>query len=83
MNPVKEILEMARRFISDEDRSMGFVMNMENFAVEHLLDSEMFEFLAEGMSLYRPWAGPPYWSEEDMVQLMKDFVREFDDSRRD
>ncbi|GAA0334689.1 hypothetical protein ACKI1I_33165 [Streptomyces turgidiscabies] len=77
MNPVEETLEMARKFISGEDRSMGFVASMENIVVEHLSDSEVFEFLAEGISLYRPWAGAPYWSEEDMIQLMEDFVKEF------
>jgi hypothetical protein len=80
VSPEEEILEMARKFISGEDRSMGFVASMEKLAVEHLSDSEMFEFLAEGVSLYRPWAGVPYWSEEDMVQLMEDFVNEFGDS---
>lgn len=82
MNPVEDILEMARKFISGEDRSMNFVASMENFTVEHLLDSEVFEFLAEGMSLYRPWAGPPYWSEGDMVELMEDFVKEFGPSHK-
>ncbi|MEU3516140.1 hypothetical protein ABZ770_12770 [Streptomyces sp. NPDC006654] len=78
MNPVEEILKMARKFISGEDRSMGFVASMESFLVEHLLDTQEFDFLAEGMSLYRPWAGPPYWTEEDMLHLMKDFVKEFE-----
>ncbi|MEV7365441.1 hypothetical protein [Streptomyces sp. NPDC091299] len=77
MNPEVEILEMARKFISGEDRSMGFVSSMEEFAVEKLSDSRMFEFLAEGLSLYRPWAGTPYWSEADMVQMLEDFVAEF------
>ncbi|NEB02079.1 hypothetical protein [Streptomyces sp. SID13726] len=77
MNPLEEILEMARKFISGEDRSMEYVTSMEGFAVEHFMDSEVFEFLAEGMSLYRPWGGPPYWSERDMIQLLEDFVREF------
>jgi hypothetical protein len=77
VKPEEKMLEMARTFISGEDRSMTFVASMEGFATEHLLDSEMFDFLAEGLSLYRPWAGLPYWSEEDMVQLMKDFLREF------
>lgn len=80
MNPVAEILEMAQKFISGQDRSMGFIASMENLLVEHLSDSEAFEFLAEGISLYRPWAGVPYWSERDMVQLMEDFVKEFGES---
>ncbi|MET8168479.1 hypothetical protein ABZT34_30175 [Streptomyces sp. NPDC005329] len=57
---------------------MDFVTSMEGFVVEHFLDSEVFEFLAEGMSLYRPWAGSPYWSERDMLQLLEEFVREFE-----
>jgi hypothetical protein len=77
VNPVKEVLGMAQKFISGEDRSMDFIASIEAFIVEHLLDTEVFEFLAEGMSLYRPWAGAPYWSEEDMVQLLRDFVTEF------
>ncbi|MGW7170909.1 hypothetical protein ACWGH3_37660 [Streptomyces sp. NPDC054884] len=77
MNPVEEILRMAQKFISGEDRSMGFIATVEDFTVEHFADSEVFEFLAEGLSLYRPWAGSPYWSEEDMVQLMTDFMKEF------
>ncbi|MGW7011598.1 hypothetical protein ACWGBJ_13465 [Streptomyces sp. NPDC054951] len=68
---------MAHKFISGEDRSMNFATSMESFTVEHFLDSEVFEFLAEGLSLYRPWEGPPYWSERDMLQLLEDFVREF------
>jgi hypothetical protein len=78
VNPLEEILGMARKFISGEDRSMDFVTSMEDFVTEHFLDSEVFEFLAEGMSLYRPWGGPPYWSESDMLQLLEDFVREFE-----
>ncbi|MFI7295519.1 hypothetical protein [Streptomyces sp. NPDC050121] len=58
---------------------MGFIASMEKLAVEQLSDSEAFEFLAEGLSLYRPWAGVPYRSEEDMVHLLNDFVREFGD----
>ncbi|MFD3505385.1 hypothetical protein ACFWWT_47975 [Streptomyces sp. NPDC058676] len=77
MNPLEEILEMARKFILGEDRSMDFVKSIEDFTVEHFLDSKVFEFLAEGMSLYRPWGGSPYWSERDMLQLLEDFVREF------
>lgn len=77
MKPQEELLSMARKFISGDDRSMEFVASIESFALEHLLDSEMFEFLTEGLSLYRPWAGSPYWTEEDMLQLMKDFVAEF------
>ncbi|MFC9650678.1 hypothetical protein [Streptomyces sp. NPDC056937] len=77
MNPVEEILKMARKFIFGEDRFMGYITSMGNLAVKHLSDSEMFEFLTEGISLYRPWAGAPYWSEQDMVRLMEDFVREF------
>ncbi|WP_226487481.1 hypothetical protein [Streptomyces parvulus] len=77
MSPEKEILKMARTFISGEDRSMVFVGQMERFATEYLLDSEMFEFLAEGLSLYRPWAGSPYWSESDMQQLLCNFTQEF------
>ncbi|SCE01119.1 hypothetical protein GA0115239_11581 [Streptomyces sp. BpilaLS-43] len=71
---------MARKFISGEDRSMDLIASVESVAVEHLLESEVFEFLAEGISLYRPWAGAPYWSESDMVQLMEEFVREFGDA---
>ncbi|MET9143431.1 MULTISPECIES: hypothetical protein [unclassified Streptomyces] len=77
MNPREEVLDMARRFVSGEDRSMAFVASMEDFATEHLLNTEAFEFLAEGISLYRPWAGTPYWSEREMVQLMKEFIEEF------
>ncbi|MFF1439261.1 hypothetical protein [Streptomyces sp. NPDC058295] len=77
MNPLEEILEMAHKFISGEDRSIDFVAPMEGFTVEHFLDSEVVEFLAEGMSLYRPWEGTPYWSEREMLQLLEDFVREF------
>jgi hypothetical protein len=77
VNPIEEILEMARKFISGEDRSMGFIASMEDFVVQHFLDSEVFEFLAEGMSLYRPWAGSPYWTEGDMVHLMEDFVKKY------
>lgn len=77
MRPTEEIIGMAQKFISGEDRSMGFVASMENVAVEHLADFEVFEFLTEGMSLYRPWAGSPYWAEEDMVQLLEGFVKEF------
>lgn len=55
---------------------MDFVASVENFIVEHFLDGEIFEFLAEGVSLYRPWVGSPYWSEEEMLQLMEDFVKE-------
>lgn len=58
---------------------MEFVASMEAFAIEHLLDTEVFEYLAEGLSLYRPWAGSPYWSEEDMVQLLEAFVAEFEE----
>ncbi|MGW0801275.1 hypothetical protein [Streptomyces sp. NPDC002692] len=77
MNPKAEILAMARRFISGDDRSLTFVNSMEGFAIEHLSDSDEFEFLSEGMSLYRPWAGQPYWSEADMVEMLEDFVKEF------
>lgn len=77
MSPEKELLCMAQRFISGEDRSMEFVTAMENFTSECLLDSEMFEFLTDAFSLYRPWAGAPYWSEEDMVRLLREFVAEF------
>ncbi|MFI6341116.1 hypothetical protein [Streptomyces sp. NPDC050535] len=82
MNPGEEILAMARKFISGDDRSMGFIASMEKVVVENLPDSDMFEFLAEGISLYRPWAGAPYWSEGDMVQLMEDFVQEFGGSEK-
>ncbi|RDD83917.1 hypothetical protein DVZ84_38060 [Streptomyces parvulus] len=68
---------MAGTFISGEDRSMAFVGQMEDFALEYLPDSEMLEFLAEGLSLYRPWAGSPYWSESEMRQLLCDFTQEF------
>ncbi|MFE9826900.1 hypothetical protein ACFYSH_33100 [Streptomyces sp. NPDC005791] len=77
MSPTGETLEMARKFISGEDRSTGFIASMESFVIEHLLDTEVFEFLAEGISLYRPWVGPPYWSEKEMIYLMETFVREF------
>ncbi|MEU5112650.1 hypothetical protein AB0G64_14220 [Streptomyces longwoodensis] len=77
MKSEEELLSMARRFIAGDDRSMEFVTSIEKFALEHLIDSEMFEFLTEGLSLYRPWAGSPYWTEEDMLQLMKDFVTEY------
>ncbi|MBF8174977.1 hypothetical protein IW294_29985 [Streptomyces olivaceus] len=77
MNPEEEILKMAQTFISGEDRSMAFVGKMESFVLTYLLDSEMFDFLAEGISLYRPWAGSPYWSESDMQQLLCAFTQEF------
>jgi hypothetical protein len=80
VNPVREIVEMAQKFISGEDRSVDFIASMEAFVIEYLLDTEVFEFLAEGISLYRPWAGSPYWSEGDMVQLLRDFVQEFGES---
>ncbi|GAA2932655.1 hypothetical protein [Streptomyces enissocaesilis] len=72
MTALHELKEMAQRFVDGEDRSMNLVNRMEDILVEHFLDSDLFESLGEGLAMYRPGAGHPYWSEPEIVQLFSE-----------
>ncbi|MGW1835644.1 hypothetical protein [Streptomyces sp. NPDC002067] len=76
MTPNTELIEMIDEFLSGRDRSMNSIRKIENTLIEHFLDSEVFEFLAEPISLYRPWEGTPYIGEQEMAQVLSE-VRAF------
>lgn len=71
----EKFIELAQSFIDGTDRSMRAVGEMESLLVGEYEDTELYEFLIEPISLYRPWEGMPYVDEEEMSAILSEAVR--------
>ncbi|WP_404816430.1 hypothetical protein [Streptomyces thermolineatus] len=74
MNGQSEMLSLVGKFLRGEDRSMGLMAKIEKEMIAKYLDDEVYDLLAEPISLYRPGAGIPYYDEGDMVEVLKSVV---------
>ncbi|MBO0656934.1 hypothetical protein J1792_30600 [Streptomyces triculaminicus] len=70
MTPQVRLLELIDRFLAGRDRSMRLVNEIEDILVVDFMDTDVFETLTEAVSLYRPGAGAPYVSEDEMAEVL-------------
>ncbi|MFD0078545.1 hypothetical protein ACFVIY_39785 [Streptomyces sp. NPDC127166] len=72
MTPMEELKRLAQTFVDGQDRSMELVGEIEGILVSNFLGAELFESLAEAVSLYRPGEGLPYYDEEEMKLALQE-----------
>ncbi len=74
MGPEEELRNLMGDFLSGADRSIQLVGEIEEVVVGNFLDTELFEFLAEPLSLYRPGENMPYVDETEMVEVLREAI---------
>lgn len=70
MTPRQQLLSVIDAYRSGADRSVDAIGKLEAILIQHYVDSEIFEYLAEPVSLYRPFCGDPYVGEEEMNEIL-------------
>ncbi|MEC4016976.1 hypothetical protein [Streptomyces sp. H27-D2] len=68
MNPQEKLLELIDKFLTRQDASMRMIGEIEALLIKDFLETDVFESLAEAVSLYRPGAGMPYLDVNEMAE---------------
>ncbi|MGP3969858.1 hypothetical protein [Streptomyces sp. 6N223] len=69
-NSRQRLREMIDKCLSDRDRSLQVVNDIEHVLTTDFLETEIFEVLADAVSLYQPGAGMPYMDEAEMAESL-------------
>lgn len=69
---MEKLKELAQEFIDDRDRSLRLVREIESILIVEFLETDLYEALAEAVSLYCPGGNLPYFSESDMKNALQE-----------
>lgn len=72
MSSQEDLASLIDTFLSGGDQSTRLVGEIERVIVSHYLDSDVYEILAEAVSLYRPGDGAPYIDADDMQHPLRE-----------